>query len=150
MGLPAIPGAMQLTILQSFGLEGLQPCMSHKYSSGLRLGLRAPREGNVLFNVLTHFILYGIRHMVEDHLIVRKETCCHHIGYSFRLTGRVLLYAHATDRIAIPRPLTPVVEHFGLAQWVRPMTDRSDDPSHHSLLRHRATSRSHVPPTEWL
>ena len=26
-------------------------------------------------------------------LIVRKETCCHHIGYSFRLTARVLLYA---------------------------------------------------------
>ena len=26
-------------------------------------------------------------------LIVRKETCCHHIGYSYRLTARVLLYA---------------------------------------------------------
>ena len=26
-------------------------------------------------------------------LIVRKETCCRHIGYSFRLTARVLLYA---------------------------------------------------------
>ena len=26
-------------------------------------------------------------------LIVRKETRCHHIGYSFRLTARVLLYA---------------------------------------------------------
>ena len=26
-------------------------------------------------------------------LIVRKETCCHHIGYCFRLTARVLLYA---------------------------------------------------------
>ena len=25
--------------------------------------------------------------------IVRKETHCHHIGYSFRLTARVLLYA---------------------------------------------------------
>ena len=24
---------------------------------------------------------------------MRKETCCHHIGYSFRLTARVLLYA---------------------------------------------------------
>ena len=26
-------------------------------------------------------------------LIVRKETCCCHIGYSYRLTARVLLYA---------------------------------------------------------
>ena len=43
----------------------------------------------------THFI-YG--YMVSDIwlrtiLIVRKETRCRHIGYSFRLTARVLLYA---------------------------------------------------------
>ena len=43
----------------------------------------------------THFI-YG--YMVSDIwlrtiLIVRKETRYHHIGYSYRLTARVLLYA---------------------------------------------------------
>ena len=43
----------------------------------------------------THFI-YG--YMASDIwlrtiLIVRKETRCRHIGYSFRLTARVLLYA---------------------------------------------------------
>ena len=43
----------------------------------------------------THFI-YG--HMASDIwlrtiLIVRKETRCRHIGYSYRLTARVLLYA---------------------------------------------------------
>ena len=43
----------------------------------------------------THFI-YG--YMASDIwlrtiLIVREETCCHHIGYSFRLAARVLLYA---------------------------------------------------------
>ena len=43
----------------------------------------------------THFI-YG--YMASDiwlrtTLIVRKETRSHHIGYSFRLTARVLLYA---------------------------------------------------------
>ena len=43
----------------------------------------------------THFI-YG--DMASDiwlrtSLIVREETCCRHIGYSFRLTARVLLYA---------------------------------------------------------
>ena len=43
----------------------------------------------------THFI-YG--YLASDiwlrtSLIVRKETRCHHIGYSFRLTARVLLHA---------------------------------------------------------
>ena len=43
----------------------------------------------------THFI-YG--YMASDIwlstiMIVRKETRCRHIGYSFRLTARVLLYA---------------------------------------------------------
>ena len=43
----------------------------------------------------THFI-YG--YMASDIwlrtiLIVRKETCCRHIGYSYWLTARVLLYA---------------------------------------------------------
>ena len=51
----------------------------------------------------THFI-YG--YMASDIwlrtiLIVRKETRCRHIGYSFRLTARVLLYApaHRQDSI---------------------------------------------------
>ena len=54
------------------------------------------KEGNVLFNnTLNTFYLrlYGVRHMIKDHSISEKETCCHHIGYSFRLTARVLLYA---------------------------------------------------------
>ena len=43
----------------------------------------------------THFI-YG--YMASDIwlrtiLIVRKETRCRHMGYSYRLTARVLLYA---------------------------------------------------------
>ena len=43
----------------------------------------------------THFI-YG--YMASDIwlrtiLIVRKETRCRHIGYSYRLTARVILYA---------------------------------------------------------
>ena len=43
----------------------------------------------------THFI-YG--YIASDIwlrtiMIVRKETRCRHIGYSFRLTARVLLYA---------------------------------------------------------
>ena len=42
---------------------------------------------------------------------------------------------HPTDRIAHTTAfVTPVVEHWleqEIAQWVNPMKDRSDDPSHH-------------------
>ena len=96
----------------------------------------------------THFI-YG--YMASDIwlrtiLIVRKETRCRHIGYSFRLVARVLLYvpSHRQDTTAF---VTPVVEHWlerEIAQWVHPMKDRSDDPSHHDERSyHGATSRSY-------
>ena len=53
------------------------------------------REMFYLTTHSTHFI-YG--YMSSDIwlrtiLIVRKETRCRHIGYSYRLTARVLLYA---------------------------------------------------------
>ena len=58
-------------------------------------GLWGEREMFYLTTHSTHFI-YG--YMASDIwlrmiLIVRKETCCRHIGYSYRLTARVLLYA---------------------------------------------------------
>ena len=85
-------------------------------------GIQASRkEGNVLW-------LYGIRHMV-------KETCCHHMGYSFRLTARVLLYApsHRQDSTYHSLCYTLVMEHWlerEIAQGFN-MKDRSDGPSHH-------------------
>ena len=62
----------------------------------------------------THFI-YG--YMASDIwlrtiLIVRKKTRCCHIGYSFRLTARVLLYAPSHRQDSTYHGLcTPVVEH---------------------------------------
>ena len=95
------------------------------------------REMFYLTTHSTHFI-YG--YMASDIwlrtiLIVRKETRCRHIGYSFRLAARVLLYApsHRQD-ITYHGFVTPVVEHWlerEIAQWVHPMKYRSDDPSHH-------------------
>ena len=45
---------------------------------------------------------------------------------------------HPTDRIAhTTASVTPVVEHWlerEIAQWVHPMKDRSDDPSHHERM----------------
>ena len=54
-------------------------------------------EENVLFNDAfnTFYLrLCSVRHMVlSTTQIVREETHCRHMGYSFRLTARVLLYA---------------------------------------------------------
>ena len=76
----------------------------------------------------THFI-YG--YMASDIwlrtiLIVRKETRCRHIGYSYRLTARVLLYAPSwiTHTTAF---ITHVVEHCleqEIAQWVCVCVDK--------------------------
>ena len=60
-----------------------------------RLRGRREREMFYLTTHSTHFI-YG--YMASDIwlrtiLIVRKETRCRHIGYSYRLTAKVLLYA---------------------------------------------------------
>ena len=60
------------------------------------------KEGNVLFNdTLNTFYLrlYGVRHMVKDHCDSERGNPMPHIGYSFRLTARVLLYvpSHRQD-----------------------------------------------------
>ena len=51
-----------------------------------------------MFYLMTHSTHFIYGYMASDIwlrtiLIVRKETRCCHIGYSFRLTARVLLYA---------------------------------------------------------
>ena len=56
------------------------------------------RKGKEMFYLTTHstHFIYGYMPseiLLRTILIVRKETRCHHIGYSFRLTARVLLYA---------------------------------------------------------
>ena len=82
----------------------------------------------------THFI-YG--YMASDIwlrtiLIVRKETRCRHIGYSFRLTAMVLLYAPSHRQDSTYHGLCYTSRGAReIAQWVHPMKDRSDDPSHH-------------------
>ena len=69
-------------------------------------------------------MLYGVRHLwLRTILIARKETRCRHIGYSFRFTASVLLYA---IDMAFG---TPVVEHWlerEIARWVHSL-DRDRD-----------------------
>ena len=51
------------------------------------VGYGQVKEGSVLFTVIWP------QTWLRTILIVRKETRCRHIGYSYRLTARVLLYA---------------------------------------------------------
>ena len=80
-------------VIHYLGVKGLTPKEIHE-DMMVTLGERE-REMFYLTTHSTHFI-YG--YMASDIwlrtiLIVRKETRCRHIGYSFRLTARVLLYA---------------------------------------------------------
>ena len=96
------------------------------------------RERNVLFNdVLNTFYLrlYGVRHMVKDHSDNEKGNPLppHRLLLSINSKGSFICtiphrITHTTAFV------TPVVEHWlerEIAQWVHPMKDRSDDPSHH-------------------
>ena len=74
------------------GARCLRMCTRRVHGHILR---EREREMFYLTTHSTHFI-YG--YMASDIwlrtiLIVRKETRCRHIGYSYRLTARVLLYA---------------------------------------------------------
>ena len=108
-------------------------------SSSNRVVLAAEREREMFYLTThsTHFIYgYMASHIwLRTILIVRNETRCRHIGYSYRLAARVLLYApsHRQDNTYHGLCYTSV-EHWlerEIAQWVHPMKDRSDDPSHH-------------------
>ena len=51
------------------------------------------RERNVLFNDTLNTFYLRLDIWLRTIMIVRKETRCRHIGYSYQLTARVLLYA---------------------------------------------------------
>ena len=92
------------------------------------------KEGNVLFNdALNTFYLrlYGVRHMVKDHSDSENGNPMPPHRLLFPINSKGFLYAPSAHTTAF---VTPVVEHWlerEIAQWVHPMKDRSDDPSHH-------------------
>ena len=97
-------------------------------------------ERNVLFNdALNTFYqrLYGIRHMVKDHYDSEKGNPLppHRLLLSINSKGSFI--CTIPDRITHTTAfVTTVVEHClerEIAQWVHPMKDRSDDPSHSEL-----------------
>ena len=87
----------------------------------------------------------GMVHIKEPLLLTGKSSPCGGRGFPVSLsewffticpTQQVFFYMHhPTDRIAHTTAfVTPVVEHWlerEIAQWVHPMMNRSDNPSHH-------------------
>ena len=96
------------------------------------------KEGNVLFNdTLNTFYLwlYGIRHMIKDHSDSEKGNPLPPHRLLFPISSKGSFICIIPDRIAHTTAfVTPVVKHWlerEIAQWLHPMKDRSDDPSHH-------------------
>ena len=71
-----------------------------------------------MFYLTTHSIHFIYGYMASNIwlrtiLIVRKETHCSHIGYSFRLTANFFYMHYPTDKIAHTTPFViPVMEHW--------------------------------------
>ena len=66
--------------------------------TGLRVSPQMGEREREMFYLTTHSTHFIYGYMASDIwlrtiLIVRKETRCRHIGYSYRLAARVLLYA---------------------------------------------------------
>ena len=116
-----------------FGLGGLTvPCLWAPEGLAKKRHDRSAciegRKEMVLFNdALNTFYLrlYGVRHMVKDHSDSEK-------GNPLPL-HRLLFPINNKGSFICTIPQT-VVDHWlerEIAQWVQPMKDRSDDPSHH-------------------
>ena len=70
----------------------------YAYITGLFYTLKCVQREREMFYLTTHLTHFIYGYMASDIwlrtiLIVRKETRCRHICYSYRLTARVLLYA---------------------------------------------------------
>ena len=110
-------GHLGLYSISKIVMTGFDSVFGHENLDVGQTGLVRERERE-MFYLTTHstYFIYG--YMASDiwlrtTQIVRKETRCRHIGYSYRLSARALLYAHPTDRIThTTNFVTPVVEHW--------------------------------------
>ena len=96
------------------------------------------KVGNVLFNDALNIFylrLYGVGHMVKNHSDSERGNPLPPHRLLFPISSKGSFMDHPTDMIAHTTAfVTPVVEHWlerEIVQWVHPMKDRSDDPSHH-------------------
>ena len=93
----AMAGTRNSSMCPPWGIDPMTYNTMSRCSTTKGIATKGERGRNFFYLTThsTHFI-YG--YMASDIwlriiLIVRKETRCRHIGYSYRLTARVLLYA---------------------------------------------------------
>ena len=95
-----------------YGAKSSSQCDKHVHLTSSATAF----EGSDLLNDahLFYLRLYGVGHMVKDDSDSEKETRRRHMGYSFRVATRVLLYMHLpSDRITHTTAfVTPVVVHW--------------------------------------
>ena len=111
-----------------------RPCPG-RYSNERRRWARRKEERNEMFYLTTHSTHFIYGYMASDTwlrtiLIARKESRCRHIGYSFRLTASVLLYASSQRQD---------ITYHGLCYTSRGalagMRNRSMGPPHEGSIR---------------
>ena len=96
------------------------------------------KERNALFNDALNTFglrLYGVSHMVKDHSDNERITSCRHMGYSFRLAAKVILYASSHRQESTYHGFCytsrGALAGTRYSTMCPPMKDRSGDPSHH-------------------
>ena len=113
--------------------------MEHEYGWNKQIGFYKYlhlRERNVLFNdALNTFYLrlYGVRHMVKDHSDSEKGNPLppHRLLLSINSKGCFISQRQDSTYHDLYRPVMEYWLEREIAQWVHPVKDRSDDPSHH-------------------
>ena len=96
---PTSPLADDITTASSGSVDRRNICINILLYRPTRDKMVDSKEGRKeMFYLTTHSTHFIYGYMASDIrlrtiLIMRKETCCRHMGYSFRLTARVLLYA---------------------------------------------------------
>ena len=112
------------------------------------LALDVKREQHQQIFGVFYLRLYGVTHMVKDHSDSERGNPLPPHGLLFPISSKGSFICIIPQTTAF---VNPVVEDWlerEIAQWVHPMNDRSDDPSHHErTLLHGATSRSCIRPT---
>ena len=91
---------------------------------------------NVLFNdALNTFYLrlYGVGHMVKDHSDSERGNPLprHRLLFPINSKGSFICHRQVSTHHGLCYTSRGALAGREIAQWVHPMKDRSDDPSHH-------------------
>ena len=133
----------EITQVRPWGIDPVTHCILRRHQGATsRSEIFNRKEGNVLCNdALNTFYLqlYGAGHMVKDHSDSERGNLLppHRPLFPISCKGSFICTIPQTGTAYTMVFVTPVVEHWlerEIAQWVHPMKDRSDNPSHHERM----------------